>query len=122
MIAEADYHAYVVDSLDPTIATQVMARHARGLRHPDIGRRVRRLCLDAGAAEVRMRPEVRLVYELEFADKVLLLRDYLAAAVAAGEVDAERAAAWWAGLEDLQRRGRFLAALEFFIAFARVAG
>jgi len=122
VIAEADYHAYVVDSLDPTVATQMMARHARGLRHPDIGRRVRRLCLDAGAAEVRMRPEVRLVYELEFADKVLLLRDYLAAAVAAGEVDAERAAAWWAGLEDLQRRGRFLAALEFFIAFARVAG
>src|SRR2546428_1814182 len=56
VIAEADYHAYVIDSLDPAVARQIVARHARALRHPDIGRRVRRLCLEAGAAEVRGPP------------------------------------------------------------------
>src|SRR5881409_3370257 len=30
VIAEADYHAYVIDSLDPAVAQQVVARHARG--------------------------------------------------------------------------------------------
>src|SRR5439155_15670768 len=80
VIAEADYHAYVIDSLDPAVAGRVLARHARVLRHPDIGRRVRRLCLEAGAAEVRMRPEGRLGHELEDADKILLLRHRLRAA------------------------------------------
>ena len=122
VIAEADYHAYVIDSLDPAVAQQVVARHARGLRHADIGRRVRRLCVDAGAAEVRMRPEVRLVYDLDYADKVLLLRELLAAAVAEGALAADQAAAWWSGLEELQRKGTFLVALPFFVAFARVGG
>ena len=120
VIAEADYHAYVIDSLDPAVAGRVLARHARGLRHPDIGRRVRRLCLEAGAAEVRMRPEVRLVHELEYADKILLLRDLLGAAVVEGELGADAAAAWWSGLEELQGRGTFLVGLPFFVAFARV--
>src|SRR5207253_1254776 len=122
VIAEADYHAYVIDSLDPAVAQQVVARHARGLRHADIGRRVRRLCVEAGAAEVRMRPEVRLVYDLDYADKVLLLRELLAAAVAEGALAADQAAAWWSGLEELQRKGTFLVALPFFVAFARVGG
>ena len=122
VITEADYHAYVIDSPDLALARQLVARHARGLRHADIGRRVRRLCRGAGAAEVRMRPEVRLVYDLEYADKILFLRDLLAAVVAEGALNSEEAAAWWSGLEDMQRRGTFLAGLPFFVAFARVRG
>ena len=69
-----------------------------------------------------MRPEVRLVYDLDYADKVLLLRELLAAAVAEGALGAEQAAAWRSGLEELQRKGTFLVALPFFVAFARVGG
>ena len=69
-----------------------------------------------------MRPEVRLVHDLEYADKVLLLRELLAASVAEGALAAEEAAAWWSGLEELHRRGTFLVGLPFFVAFARLGG
>src|SRR2546427_2547198 len=42
VIAEADYLAYVIDSPDPAVARQLVARHASALRQSAIGRRVRR--------------------------------------------------------------------------------
>jgi hypothetical protein len=71
---------------------------------------------------VRLRPEIRLLYDLAYADKVLLLQDLLAGLVTEGALAAERAAAWWAGLEERQRAGRFLAGLPFFVAIAHVGG
>jgi len=122
VIAEADYHAYVIDSPDVAVAQLVVARNVREIRHADIGRRVRGLCLEGGAAKVRMRPEIRLLYDLAFADKVFLLQDLLASLVTEGALAAERAAAWWAGLEERQRAGRFLAGMPFFVAIAHVGG
>ena len=45
-----------------------------------------------------------------------------ATAVAEGELGSDEAAAWWSGLEELQRRGTFLVGLPFFVAFARAGG
>src|SRR5262252_7108551 len=103
-------------------AQLVVARNVREIRHADIGRRVRGLCLEGGAAKVRMRPEIRLLYDLAFADKVLMLQDLLAGLVTEGALAAEQAEAWWAGLEERQRAGRFLAGLPFFVAIAHVGG
>src|SRR5262245_10421557 len=99
VIAEADYHSYMIDSFDLEVARQIVARHASVLRHPDIGRRVRRLCLDAGATKVRVLPEVNLLFDLDMAQGVLLLRELLTGLVTHGAVTGERAHAWWTGLE-----------------------
>src|SRR5207249_1957004 len=90
--------------------------HSAAMVGRDTGRRVRRRCLEAGAAEARMRHAIRLVHDLEYADKVLLLRELLAASVAEGALAAEEAAAWWSGLEELHKSGHFLVGLPFFVA------
>jgi ubiquinone/menaquinone biosynthesis C-methylase UbiE len=120
VIAEPDHHADLIDASAVDLTQRLIARHVKNIRNAAIGRQVRRLCLEAGVSEVRVRPKLFLIHDLQYADQVLELRALLATAEAEGLVARDEAAAWWAELEAFDRVGSFLLALPFFVTIGRV--
>ena len=113
-IWEPDFDALMVDSDDLAIAAAVRKHLTAGLRNPDIGRRLRRLVLDAGLDLVELSSTVRPVATLQNADNQLHVFAALDAAVAASDIGPEAAAAWRAWLEQVDARGQlFIAAVGF---------
>lgn len=113
-ILEPDFDSLMVDSDDLPTSTAVRKQAISGLRHPDIGRRLRRLILDAGLTVTDFAVQALGPPNLAFANDAFGLFDYLAAAVAAGDVSAEAAAAWREWLEASDARGRlFVASVAF---------
>ena len=113
-IWEPDFDALMIDSDDLATATAVRRRLIARLRNPDIGRRLRRLVLDAGLRLEEASGEARPVPTLQHAADQFHLLDHLGAAVAAGEVNAAAAEAWREGLEAASTSGRlFIAPIAF---------
>src|SRR4051812_35128287 len=115
VVVEPDWGTLVVDLDPPDAARAVADAAAAGLRHPWIGRRLRRLLADAGLERIEVRAEpmtvvdLRLVPDLERALRVLAQR-----ARAAG------LAAEWAAVaadaRDAVASGRCFGALTLFVA------
>ena len=93
-IIEPDHDAFMIDSEDRAIAGAVRRHLTAGLRNPDVGRRLRRLLLDAGLEVMSISGRARPLPNLQYANSQFHLFDHLEAAVAANEVDAQEAAAW----------------------------
>jgi SAM-dependent methyltransferase len=105
-IWEPDFDALIIDSDDLATAAAVRAHLIAGLRNPDIGRRLRRLVLDAGLAVIDVLGIARPVRSLRHAADQFHLFSHLDAAVAAGDVSHDAAAAWRAWLEAADSRGQ----------------
>jgi SAM-dependent methyltransferase len=98
-IWEPDFDAFMMDSEDLAIATAVRSHLTAALRNPDIGRRLRRLVLEAGLELVELSGTARPVPSLQYADSQFHFFAALEAAVASGEVSSKAAARWRAWLE-----------------------
>jgi SAM-dependent methyltransferase len=117
-IWDTDFDAILVDSNDLAIATVVGKHLTAALRNPDIGRRLRRLILDAGLDLLELSGVVQPMPTLQHADDAFHLLASLDAAVAAGDVSSEGAAAWRASLEQSDARGHLFIAPVGFRAVA----
>ena len=106
-ISEPDFDAVMIDSDDLEIARAVRRHLAGALRNPDIGRRLRRLLLDAGLEILHLAGTIRSMPDLETVVHQFHLRDHLDSAVRAGDVGRDRGEAWWRGLEAADAAGRF---------------
>ncbi len=109
-IIEPDFDTLMVDSDDLATSTAVRKQLISGLRNPDIGRRLRRLVLDAGLTVTDLTAPALGPPNLASAQAAFGLFDHLDAAVAAGDVSAEAAAAWRVWLEASDARGRLFVA------------
>lgn len=108
-ISEPDFDALMIDSDDLDIARAVRLHVTAGLRNPDIGRRLRRLMLEVGLEIHHLSGTVPATISpmpLETADHQFHLRDHLESAIGAGDVQRDRAEAWWRGLEAADAVGR----------------
>jgi len=106
-ISEPDFDAVMIDSDDLEIARAVRRHLADALRNPDIGRRLRRLLLDAGLEILHLAGTIRSMPDLETVVHQFHLRDHLDSAVRAGDVGRDWGEAWWRGLEAADAAGRF---------------
>jgi SAM-dependent methyltransferase len=104
-IIEPDFDTLMVDSDDLATSTAVRKQAISGMRNPDMGRRLRRLLLDAGLTVPDLIAQALGPPNLAIAKAQFGLFDYLDAAVAAGDVSAEAAAAWREWLEASDARG-----------------
>jgi SAM-dependent methyltransferase len=95
MIWEPDFDAIMIDSEDLAIARAVRNALTSGLRHPDMGRRLARLLVDAGLelADVTVRAGP-VASGLQHVQQQFHVFDHLDTAVREGSVTAARAAAW----------------------------
>ncbi len=121
-IFEPDLDAVLIDSDDLQIARAVRSQFAGRVRNPDIGRRLRRLLLDAGLSDVEVVPHVGVSTSLAHVTQQFGLLEHLEAAVAAGAVAPEAADAWRAWVEAADASQRFWFSLVAFRATARKPG
>jgi ubiquinone/menaquinone biosynthesis C-methylase UbiE len=117
-IWEPDFDALMLDSDDCAIASAVRKHLTAALRNPDIGRRLRRLILEAELDLVELSGTVRPVPTLQYADNMFHVFAGLDAAVASGDVGSEAAAAWRASLEQADARGHLFISPVGFRALA----
>ena len=117
-IAEPDFDALMIDSDDLATSTAVRRRLIARLRHPDIGRRLRRLVLDAGLRLAEASGEARPVPSLQHAADQFHLLEHLDGAVAAGEVTPAAATAWREELEAASATGRLFVSPVLFRVLA----
>jgi SAM-dependent methyltransferase len=120
-IWEPDFDAILVDSNDLAISRAVRTHLTAPLRHPDIGRQLRRLILDADLILVELSGAViPPAAGLQEADGYYQIFAALDAAVAAGDVSSEGAATWRRWLEESDARGHlFIAPVGFFALVAK---
>jgi hypothetical protein len=90
-----------------------------GLSHPDMGRQLRRLVLDAGLEPLDVASRVTPLSDLEHALKSFHLFEHLDAAVGAGTISSAHAAQWRTSIEAAATTGRFLVAPVSFRITAR---
>ncbi len=119
--AEPDWGTLVIDSGEPAIAGEVAAAAAGRLRSGLVGRRLRRMMLDAGVPEVEVAARTLLITDPEQASAVFDLPDAAARAAAEGPLTQAQAGEWLDGLARDGAEGRVLAAMTAFLAVGRVA-
>lgn len=120
LLVEPDWSTVGISSGDPAITAVVLAGVRDQIRHPGVGRQLRRLLVDAGATEVVVDAEVHETSDLEIARFFALLDEAVAAVRAAGLVPADDLAAWLDELSADAASGRFSASLVLFVARGRV--
>jgi SAM-dependent methyltransferase len=119
---EPDFDALMIDSDDVTIARAVRDELIAGIANPDIGRRLRRLVLDAGLEPVDVASRVVAVESLQHAVDSFHLFEHLDAAVATGTVSAVDAAQWRTWIESAAASDRcFIAPIAFRITARKPA-
>ena len=118
--AEPDWGSLVIDAGDPASAAQVAAAAAGRLRSGLVGRRLRRIMLDAGLDEVEVAARTLLITDAEQAIAVFDLPDAAARAVAGGGLPEAQAAEWLEALARDGAEGRVLVAMTAFMAAGRV--
>ena len=118
--AEPDWGSLVIDAGDPASAAQVAAAAAGRLRSALVGRRLRRIMLDAGLDEVEVAARTLLITDAEQAIAVFDLPDAAARAVAGGGLPEAQAAEWLEALARDGAEGRVLVAMTAFMAAGRV--
>jgi SAM-dependent methyltransferase len=122
LMTEPDWGTLVIDGGDPAITALVVRRVNESVRHPLVGRRLRRIALDAGLADPVIAAEPHLTADVAVARPLGLLDDAVAALRASGEVDGDELDRWLADLEEDAAHGRFGGALTLFVARATVPG
>ncbi len=119
LVCEADWASLAIASEDRATTSIVLAEIAAG--RGDTGRHLPRLLAAAGCHRISIAAET-LVLDLAVLDEVAglaIARDHC---VRARKISAEAAAAWWEGLQELDRDGGFYGALTFVRAVGEVMG
>lgn len=119
LLCEADWASLAVASEDRATTDVVIAEIVGG--RGDTGRHLPRLLAAAGCHRISIAAET-LVLDLAVLDEVAglaIARDHC---VRAKKISAETAAAWWEGLQELDRDGGFYGALTFVRAVGEVMG
>ncbi|MGD9695345.1 MAG: methyltransferase domain-containing protein [Thermoleophilia bacterium] len=119
VVADGDWDSLVIDAEDLEAARALADAAAGSVRSPAVGRGLRRMMRDAGLADVEVLARTLVVTDLATADLLFGLPRALEAAVAAGALDAERAARLRAGLRRDDAAGRHLVAMTSFMARGR---
>ncbi|WP_433701390.1 methyltransferase domain-containing protein [Nocardiopsis sp. CA-288880] len=111
-----DWEAYAVDSADPVLTRAIVSSYADGMPDPRAPRRQRALLMEAGFGDVEVEGSVLLFTD---AGVLPMLTGLASAAVAAGAVPGDRAAAWADEQRERAGTGRLFVAIPFFLVCAR---
>jgi SAM-dependent methyltransferase len=113
-IFEPDFDGLMIDSDDLAVAAAVRGTLMAGLRNPDIGRRLRRLVLDAGLEVIDVSGSVHIIPSLQVANDQFHLMEHLDRAAANRVISAEAAGTWREAIEAADAGGRFAVAPVLF--------
>ncbi|MDH3601526.1 MAG: methyltransferase domain-containing protein [Candidatus Tectomicrobia bacterium] len=103
VVFDFDWGTTFVDHPDESTTRKVIRAFSDGVQHGWIGRRLPRLCQEAGLVEITCVPHV--VY-IPYAIARHLLEGALATAQATGAVSAEERTRWWRYLEQAEAAGQ----------------
>jgi 2-polyprenyl-3-methyl-5-hydroxy-6-metoxy-1,4-benzoquinol methylase len=120
LLTEPDWGSLAIDAGDPALTELVVRQVVHSVRHPLVGRQLRRIALDAGLVDPVVTAEPHLTTDLAVARHLALLDEAVAALRADGEVDDAELDRWVADLERDAARDRFGGALTLFVARATV--
>ena len=116
MLTEQDWDAFVIDADDHELTRRILRGLADSIANPWIGRRYRKLLLDAGFDDVAV--EVMTIIYTEPAISAIAPA-FPQPAVVAGLITQTEADDWVAEQLHRAEQGRFFIAMPMFIASAR---
>jgi ubiquinone/menaquinone biosynthesis C-methylase UbiE len=117
-IVEPDHDAFMIDSDDLGVARGVRHQLVTALRSPDVGRRLRRLVLDAG---LKVEDVSGIVHSIDFVLDQFRIFEHLDNAVKDGEIDSEAAMRWRTWIEAADASGRLFIRAVLYRAIATKA-
>lgn len=116
LVVEPDWTTLGIASGDPSVTAVVLAAVRGQIRHPGVGRELRRLLVDAGATDIVVDAEVHETDDLAVARFLALIDDALAVVRAEELIPESRLTAWEQQLAADAATGRFSASLVLFVA------
>jgi len=116
VVAEPDWGTLLVDGGAGEITDRVVAAAGARVRHPHVGRRLRRLLIDAGLIDVTVDAEVHVTADPALARPLALLDQAVEDLGASGEVGTNELERWQEALEADASAGRFTASIMLFVA------
>ena len=120
LVVEPDWTTLGVASGDPSVTAIVLAAVRDQIRHPGVGRELRRLLVDAGATDVIIDAEVHETDDLAVARFLALIDDALTVVRAEKIVAEPDLTTWEEQLGADASAGRFSASLVLFVACGTV--
>lgn len=121
VVADPDWGTLAIDAPDPEAGRAVAEAAAGRFLSPRAGRSCRRLLIEVGLAGVEVHARTLVTADGGRAEELFALGDAADRAVAAGLLEAERAAAWRAGVARRAAEGTLLVAMTAFMAAGRRA-
>jgi SAM-dependent methyltransferase len=119
VVADPDWGTLAIDAPDPEAGRAVAEAAAGRFLSPRAGRSCRRLLVEAGLADVEVHARTLVTTDGARAEQLFALGDAADRAVAAGLLEAGRAAAWRAGVARRAAEGTLLVAMTAFMAAGR---
>jgi SAM-dependent methyltransferase len=119
VLLEPDWDGWTLDADDLATTRAVRDRIASRLRQPDIGRRLRRLALEAGLDVIDFEGAFIEFSGLELIAKAFGVPQHLADLIEAGTVDPAVGQAWWDSLVEADSAGTLFMANAGFRVCAR---
>ena len=119
VVFDFDWGTTFVDHPDESTTRKVIQAFSDEVQHGWVGRRLPRLCQEAGLVEITCVPHV---VHIPYAIARHLLEGALATAQAAGTVSAEQLARWWQYLEQAEAAGQcYIGQVGFMVKARTVA-
>ena len=119
VLSEPDWDGWTLDADDLTTTRALRDQIASRVRQPDIGRRLRRLALEAGLQVVDFDGSFIEFPGLGLVNKAFGVRQHLADLIAAGDVDVAVGKAWWESLVAADAAGTLFMANASFRLYAK---
>ncbi|WP_208801203.1 methyltransferase domain-containing protein [Microbispora triticiradicis] len=117
-VVDADWGALAVDGAGQALTTRVLDAFRLRLRHPDIGRTLRRRLVQAGLVDPMVRSVHPITTSLADAASVIPVLDRRQAGLVAEDDRAD----WFDSLERADARGHLLVAMPVYVAVATERG
>jgi SAM-dependent methyltransferase len=120
ILVEPDWGSVLLDAGAETTADRVARAVEQRIRHPHVGRKLRRWMAIAGMYDISVDIEAHVVADFGLARRMLLIDETINELARAGADDAAALTSWSAQAEADGRAGRFTAMLCLFVASGRV--
>ena len=119
VIWEGDLDLFIIDAEDYETSRSMQRFICDGFRHGDIGHRLYRRFLECGLDDVRAIPLVGRFTDFKLIESAFDLPATVERAAEQKIVERERGARWLESLREVNRTGKFFAAIGGFITFGR---
>lgn len=107
VLFEPDWENFIIDGADETVTRTILNFWSDQFACGHIGRKLRRLCLNAGFSDVQVNPRTMIMHTLQEAEAIFTVSENAMRAASAGCVTEQAADEYITHLTDMDRKGLF---------------